>query len=174
MDLLLPGINQRLDGNKHATSDMHTDLKGDLQTVIAQNDQVSMENIEVTVKSSVNSTFEKLEQCMATLDANMESNNEDIGNKSNIFEEKSSPTNLPSPSLETEDEVYYVPSKFVSAQLMVAHWEKYVNKMKKVHSHKWRSHLSKGETKRFTRMKRVVKVFKAEVEKGLARCFHIL
>ena len=167
MDLLLPGINQRLDGNKHATSDMHTYLKGDLQTVIAQNGQMSMKIIEVTVKNSVSSTFSKLGRCMATLDANMESKNEDIGNESNISEEESSPTNLPSPSLETEDEVHCVPSKFVSVQSMVAHWETYVNEIEKIHSHKWRRHLSKGETKRFTRMKRIGKAFKAEVAKGL-------
>ena len=93
---------------------MHTYLKDDLQTMIVQNGQMSMEHIEVTVKNSVNFTFSKFERCMATLDANMESNKEDIGNEINISEEESSPTNLPSRSLETKDEVYYVPSKFVS------------------------------------------------------------
>ena len=30
LDIVLPGVNQRLDDNKHATSDMHKDLKGNL------------------------------------------------------------------------------------------------------------------------------------------------
>ena len=42
-----------------------------------------------------------------------------------------------------------------------------MNELEKSNKYKWRIHLSIGERKRFTRMKRVGMAFKAELEKGL-------
>ena len=169
LDIVLPGVNQRLDDNKHATSNMHKDLKGDLQTVIAHNIEVSMNKIEDTVKNTVNSTFAKLGRCMATLDS--KGDDEDMEDNLNTAEEEPSPSppSQPSPSIATpmRDGLYSVPSKFISVQSMVVHWETYAKEMEKANGHKWRHHLTKSDTKRFTRMKRIVTAFKKEVTKGL-------
>ena len=47
---------------------MHFDLKEDIQKLTSHKEDVTMENIETTVKQSVNSTLVKLGQCVATLE----------------------------------------------------------------------------------------------------------
>ena len=165
LDTLLPGVNQRLDNNANATSDMHVDLKSDLKTVIAQNEDMSMDKIEDTVMNSVNSVFGKLGRCMAGFDDVEKSDEEYL--QQEIQQTRNPPSPSPYTNVQTGDVPYSVPSKFVSVVSILAHWDTDVEELERANSYKWRIHLTKGERKRFTRMKRVVMGFKAEVKKGL-------
>ena len=67
-DLLLPGIIQHVSLIKEAQTNMHCNLKEDIQQITRDKDDVVIQKIETAVKQSVNSTLEKLGQCMATLE----------------------------------------------------------------------------------------------------------
>ena len=120
LDTLLPGVNQRLDNNANATSDMHIDIKSDLKTVIAQNEDMSMDKIEDTVMNSVNSVFGKLGRCMAGFDDVEKSDEEYL--QQEIQQTRNPPSPSPYTNVQTGDVPYSVPSSRAVASNFISLW----------------------------------------------------
>ena len=62
------------------------------------------------------------------------------------------------------DVLYSVPSKFISVISILVHWDTPVEELEKANNFKWTINLNTCERKGFTRMKRVVMGFKAELK----------
>ena len=70
------------------------------------------------------------------------------------------------PTIDVDNSQYNIPQKFDTVQNMIEHWDMYVIPELAVHKSKWRRHLKHKDTKRFSRLKRIIDKIDKMVERG--------
>ena len=128
IELLLPGIIQHVSSIKEAQTNMHCDVKEEIQKITShKKEDVTIQKIETTVKQSVNSTLAKLGRCMATLEGGdrieMGKLVEGIKVEGTSCDEQSyTPTSAA--DNEIVNEVYNVLKMFPNVESIMLHWYK--------------------------------------------------
>ena len=168
IDLLLPGIIQHVNSIKESQTNMHCDLKEDIQKIIShKREDVTTQKIKTTVKQSLTSTLAKLGRCMAILEGGdrieMGKIMEDIEVKGASCDEQSyTPTSTADNKI--GDEFYTVPKTFPNVESIMLHWYKYADVNEKRNGSKWRFCLNSTKRKIFTRFKRIMQGWNNQLE----------
>lgn len=165
VERILPGMLRRMDDQVQATKDMHDEMNTNF-------DNTNIDKLEDRMNRVVRKSFGKFATHIGNYQ-DIDSDNESQLGSQDILQQHNHGTNenivTPLDDQAVDDPstlpVYEIP-RFLTVESMMNHWDFIVEPCLRKHKSNWRKHLTSADTKKFSRMKKVVSTCKKRIQNG--------